>query len=138
MLPPVVITNKKFHDCFALEEDYDKYAHVLRFTNAKGPGNKTTFAALDWWIHEGWLDYADEGKCLLLCDRLKAHHSKTLLEYLKPFNVEVLLFPVGAGAVLNPCDNSFHSMVECAFRKDLMPELYPSIERKMQAIERAD
>jgi len=137
VLPPVIITNKKFQDCFALEPDYDKYAHVLRFPDAKGPGVKTTMAALDWWIEEEWLDYSGGGKCLLLCDRLKAHHNANLLEHLQEHNVEVVLFPVGAGAVLNPCDNSFHAMVDAEFRKALLDDLSPTVERKMKAIERA-
>ena len=136
-LPPVIITNKKFTDCFATEEDYDKYAHVLVFPKSKGPGVKTTTAALDGWVQQGWLDYSAGGKCLLLCDRLKAHHNANLVAHLQDFNVEVVLFPVGAGAVLNPCDNSFHAQAESAFRKHLFRDLFPTIEHKMQAIEHA-
>lgn len=81
----------------------------------RGPGIIST--ATYWDILRGDTDFNDQS--LLLLDNLKAHHSMMITEEMKSAGVKVLYFPNHGGALLNPCDNSFHAEVKARYyRKD--------------------
>lgn len=82
--------------------------------NIKGPGN---FSTETYWDLLRDVDFGDQS--LLLMDNLRSHHSLQMTEDMKSAGVKVLYFPSHGGALLNPCDNSFHAELKARyFRKD--------------------
>lgn len=105
LLPPVIITSD---DCLP-EMTFNCPAHVILLPSSKAPGE----AAVKAWFDntKDWL--ADEP--LLLLDNLKAHHNPQFLEELRDFGIDYHFYPSHTGALIDPCDNSFHSVLKRIF-----------------------
>ena len=82
-------------------------------SKVKGPGTKTTE---QWWDLVGRTNFYDQP--LVLADNLRSYFNKTIQEELSDLDVVLLHYPSYAGALLDPCDNSFHAALKRRYYKE--------------------
>lgn len=88
---------------------FDHPAYVIRLPLSSAPGEAAVKAWLD--TAKDWL----EDEPILLLDNLKAHHNPGFLEELREFGIDYNFYPAHTGALIDPCDNSFHSVLKHIF-----------------------
>lgn len=95
-----------------LEEIHEKDSFVIRVHRSAGP-------SVDILLH--WLnsiqDYLED-EPLLFLDNVRAHHNERFVEEATALGIKILYYPAYAGALIDPCDNAFHSTLKtCFFHK---------------------
>lgn len=79
-------------------------ASLALFPDLKGPTNRSVTAWAE--INKEYLT----PKTLLIVDNLKGHYNEDFIGLMEQFQVTVKHLPPGSGKLLNPCDNSLHSI----------------------------
>lgn len=109
LLPPVIITS----DDKLPRLEFDKPAFVVLLPSSKAP---TARSAKAWFNKvKDWM----EDDPILLLDNGGAHHNPEFLQELHEFGIRTEFYPPYAGSLVDPCDNSFHSVLKrIYFSKD--------------------
>ncbi len=109
LLHPVLFTSDKNDTVQSSEE-----MRVVYQQHIKGPG---TLSTETWWNIVGKIDFPDGG--IVMVDHLRGHFSKTLIQEMQDLDVEILYYPKYAGALVDPCDNSwFADLKHRYYQKD--------------------
>lgn len=100
-LPPLIVTS----DTKLKNLTYGK-AKVILIRGNKGQSNIATQA----WV-DNMQEYLQDNPLLLL-DNHKCHYNKEMVSQLNDMGASIMYFPAHLGGLLNPCDNSFHSILK--------------------------
>ncbi len=96
--------------------------------NVARRGERTTLAFLEDAVRRGTLEPGD----LLLSDNEGALKTEEVQYFLRSHHIDFDYFPVYMGSLMNPCDNSFHSVFKHNLHQLLSEKMDCSIGEKVK------
>jgi hypothetical protein len=107
--------------------------HVTIVGKVERRGERTTMAFLEWALKVKLLQSSD----LLLWDQEKSFKTEWVQHHLDSHNIQYMHFPAKSHALLNPCDNSYHSQFKRAYSRLITQHKPATIEERLKLLKDA-